>query len=89
MNLKFWQKPKPVSPEECGHKNTEVRSLVQLTHVPLVDGHHTAFLLMKCMKCGGMTGFPHENLKLAQEEGTPEAREQLSILAQVISNCGN
>jgi hypothetical protein len=89
MNWKFWKKVVPVTevpitPDNCIHLNTETILIGNLDHVPLKDGHHTSFLLLKCCKCGGMTSFPDENLELALKEGTPEMKQQLRELAELV-----
>lgn len=82
MKLLFWRKPKAVLPENCNHTDTKVRTLNTLDHVPLKDGHHTSFMVMKCERCGGMVGFPSDNLELALKEGTPEVKDQLRVLGE-------
>jgi len=53
-----------------------------LSPVPLKDGHFTSFIVMKCGRCGGMVGFPSDNLELALKEGTPKVKDQLRVLAE-------
>ncbi len=82
MKWKFWEKPAPITPETCTHIGVGVRRLNTLGHVPLRDGHHTSFMVMKCAGCGGMVGFPSENLTLALNEGTLAVKDQLRVLSE-------
>lgn len=75
MKWRFW-----VKLENCTHIG--VRRLNTLDHVPLRNGHHTSFIVMKCTRCGGMVGFPSSNLELALREGTPQVKDQLRVLAE-------
>ena len=84
MRWRFWAKPIPITPESCNHMGVQVRRLNAIDHVPLRDGHHTSFMVMKCSRCGGMVGFPSDNLELALREGTPEVKDQLRVLSERI-----
>lgn len=68
--------------ENCNHIGVHVRRLNTLDHIPLRDGHHTSFMVMKCSRCGEMVGFPSKNMELALKEGTPEAKDQLRVLSE-------
>lgn len=58
----------------CEHKS--VRTLGNLEHLMLQDGHHTDFVVMQC-ECGRFIAFPDSNLQLAINEGTPETLRRL------------
>lgn len=84
MKVRFWRKPIPITPENCGHHGRVLTVLPTLDHVPLKDGHHTSFMLMRCKTCGGMVPFPQSNYDLAIREGTPAIKDQLRVLAERI-----
>ena len=83
MKLRFWRK-QPTTPENCNHSGAKVRRLNTLSHVPLKGGHHTSFMILKCERCGGMMGFPSENLGLALRDGVPEVKDRLRVLGERI-----
>ena len=48
----------------------------------LEGGGHTSFFVNRCLVCGGICGFPQENLDLALEKGTAAVKVKL---AEIIS----
>ena len=77
----FRRKPEISKPNkgklcECyGDIHTSTSNSV--TNFPLKEGYHTGFLVGECIKCGGLSGFPHSNLQLAIKECTPKGKEFL------------
>ena len=58
-----------------GERDSEM--LAQLNYVPLIDNKHTSLRILKCKKCDGIRGFPHENLEIAMRDGTRQTKEFL------------
>lgn len=46
-------------------------------YFPLIGGYHTHFLVGTCIKCGGLSGFPHYNLELATQQCSDSGKEIL------------
>lgn len=53
---------------------------------PLEGGGHTTFMLLTCLACGHMRGFPDDNLTLALEKGTGVTKMTLAELMNRASN---
>ena len=45
---------------------------------PLENKCHTSFVVQRCLDCGGISGFPSNNLDLALREGTVATRKKLA-----------
>lgn len=53
---------------------------------PLKSGGHTSFIVQRCSDCGGISGFPGDNLELALTQGTEATKKKL---AEIIDDLGN
>ena len=51
---------------------------------PLDGGGHTAFIVERCLNCGGVCGFPQSNFELALKDGTPETKQKLAAIVEDI-----
>ena len=58
---------------ECAIGDSGLRTdvLAKFGCMPLEDGGHTAFMLLRCKRCGKIRGFPEENLALFLQDGEP------------------
>ena len=45
---------------------------------PLENKCHTSFVVQRCLDCGGISGFPSNNLDLALRDGTAATRKKLA-----------
>lgn len=61
---------------ECDH----IYDTIQQITLGLIGGKHTQFVVLKCNKCGDMSGFPNDNLILAIKNGTEDTKEKLRQL---------
>ncbi len=62
--------------DKCDHSY----DIMQQITVGLIGGSHTRFAVLKCSKCGDMSGFPSDNLDLALKNGTEDTKEKLRRL---------
>lgn len=60
----------------CQHDH-HVVEICTWDHCLLEGGRHTAFTLMLCQDCHGVTAFPRDNLDIALNEGTAQIKERL------------
>lgn len=58
---------------KCDHSYDTVQEIA----LSLVEGRHTRLVILKCNKCGNMSGFPSNNLVIAIKYGTEETKEKL------------
>ena len=47
-------------------------------HVTLQGGGYTLFFILRCMDCGGIYGFPPQNLEIALSIGTDATKKRLA-----------
>jgi acetone carboxylase gamma subunit len=78
FNLSF-KKLKEILQSSCEH-STVIPISNLTTKYNLTKNRHTRFILLKCIKCNFVYGFPAENYKLAVKEGTPETIEKIAEL---------
>ena len=65
----------------CGcDGDREVETIGSWDHCPLEGGGHTQFLVHKCRKCGGISGFPDQNLQIALDHGIETTKMTLREL---------
>lgn len=85
-----WFKPiEPIEPKpnigklcECyGDITTKNNKVCE--YFTLEGGYHTSFLVGECVSCGGLSGFPHYNLKLAINQGTEEGKKSLKEIGYI------
>jgi len=62
---------------QCKSKSREVKQIGSWDHCPLEGNGHTSFVVFRCSNCGGVDGFPSENLDIALREGTLETKKKL------------
>lgn len=60
---------------DCDRQVTEIG---YWERCPLENGGHTEFAVQRCSVCGGICGFPDENLQIALDDGTPETKSKLA-----------
>lgn len=61
----------------CECTSCSVQEISFIEFAPLVNGHWTQFLIEKCINCGKIKGFPHDNLLTALKYGTKETLDKL------------
>ena len=62
----------------CDHTGKTAKRVGVYRVAPLADGHHTSFMVLKCLSCNGVFGFPDDNYQLAKKEGTEETKKKLA-----------
>ena len=62
-----------------GNKCEHSYDIVQEIALSLVGEGHTRLVILKCNKCGNMSGFPSSNLDIAIKRGTDETKEKLRL----------
>lgn len=73
--------PKPNKGKLCEcYGDIHTKNNRECEYFPLQGGYHTAFLVGECNKCGGLSGFPHFNLKLAIKDGTEDGKKALAAI---------
>ena len=60
---------------KCDHSYDTVQNIA----LSLIGGGHTRLVILKCDKCGDMSGFPSSNLDIAIKRGTDETKEKLEL----------
>jgi hypothetical protein len=55
-----------------------VTFLAAVDYMFLENGGHTAFDILRCNRCGRITGIPEENLILAVDQGTAKTKKILA-----------
>lgn len=66
----------------CDHMDCKTEVIAWFEHALLIGGRHTSFVLMKCSRCGELTGFPPYNYRLVLEEGLPETLTDIKKVGQ-------
>lgn len=63
-------------------KSRKIKQIGFWDGCPLEKKAHTNFVVLRCLDCNGIVGFPEFNFNLAINEGTLETK---SKLAEIIS----